>query len=124
MFYNQNSEEEMRLIFAEQSVDKFRTWQYKATQMLTSDMENIETHQLWPFTAYSPWPEQKSIAQGMEEISQEEMRYLMYEKKKIHREAEYIIFERNLLEEHKGIRDILKPGLSRSITAAYPHIPL
>ena len=124
MFYNQNSEEEMRLIFAEQSVDKFRTWQYKATQMLTSDMENIETHQLWPFTAYSPWPEQKSIAQGMEEISQEEMRYLMYEKKKIHREAEYIIFERNLLEKHKAIRNILKPGLSRSITAAYPHVPL
>ena len=127
VFYKQKCEEEVRLIYAKESVREATTWQYKATQMLTRDMERIEKYnkyQLWPFTAYSPWSDHKSIPGETVDVSQEEMRYMLYEKKKLQKEEEYILFEKNLRRNHYVNRDILKPGLRRSGCCGYPHIPL
>ena len=60
----------------------------------------------------------------MVDISQEEMRYMLYEKKKLQKEEEYIVFEKNLRKAHGKMRNILKPGLRRSVCCEYPHIPL
>ena len=123
-FYNQKSEEKMRLRYAEESVDVLTTWQYKATQMLTEDMNRIKNYKLWPFTSYSPWPDHRSMPGEMVDVSQEEMRYLMYEKKKLKKEEQYIMFEKNLKKEHENIRSMVKPGLSQSPCSYYWHIPL
>ena len=123
VFYKQKSEKEMRINYAEESVGVLGSWQYKATWMLTTDMKRIETFNLWPFTSYSPWPDHKSIPGEMVDISQEEMRYLMYEKKTHKKEEEYIIFEKNLREAHEKVRSELKIRLSRSIES-WKNIPL
>ena len=123
-FYNQHSEEKLRLLHAEDSVNQSSTWQYKATHMLKRDMEIIEGKNIWPFTAYSPWPHLQSMPGEMVDISQEEMRYLMYEKKKLKKEDEYVTFEKNLREAHSEVRHVLKPGLSQSVCSPYRHIPL
>ena len=60
----------------------------------------------------------------MVDISQEEMRYILYEKKKLQKEEEYIAFEKNQRKAHGKMRNILKPGLRRSVCCEYPHIPL
>ena len=121
-FYNQKSEEEMRLRYAVESVNVLTTWQYKATQMLTRDMKRIETNKLWPFTSYSPWPDHRSMPGEMADVSQEEMRYLMYEKKKLQKEDEYILFENNMKKAHEDIRCVVKIGLSQ--VSEYWHFPL
>ena len=123
-FYNQKTEEEMRLRYAEESVNVLTTWQYKATQMLTEDMNRIKNYKLWPFTSYSPWPDHRSMPGEMVDVSQEEMRYLMYEKKKLQKEEQYILFEQNLKEAHEDFRSVVKPGLRQSPSSWYKHIPL
>ena len=58
----------------------------------------------------------------MADVSQEEMRYLMYEKKKLQKEDEYILFENNMKKAHEDIRCVVKIGLSQ--VSEYWHFPL
>ena len=60
----------------------------------------------------------------MVDISQEEMRYLLYEKKKLHMEEEYITFEKNLKKAYSDMRNVLEPGLGKSVCSSYQHVPL
>ena len=114
VFYDQKSEEEMRLMYAEESVGVLNTWQDKATELLRRDMARIKIYKLWPFTSYSPWPDHKSMPGEMVAISQEEMRYRIYEKKKIQKEEHYIMFENNLKKAHQDIRSVLESGLVKT----------
>ena len=110
--WEQRCEKSMRLQYEEKKVD-FNAWELKACSVVSEDMRSIDGSQtnkwrIWPFTCYSIFPNHKNLPSEMNDISQEEMRFQMYEKKKLNEEEKYIKLEENLLKSYDSMRDKLK----------------
>ena len=110
--WEQRCEKSMRLQYEEKKVD-FNAWELKACSVVSEDMRSIDGSQtnkwrIWPFTCYSIFPNPKNFPSEMNDISQEEMRFQMYEKKKLNEEEKYIKLEENLLKSYDSMRDKLK----------------
>ena len=82
------------------------TWEFQVLKTIHKDMKMIKCSKsrMWPFTAYSPYPHQKSIPGDMSDISPEELRYLKYTSP----EDEYVAYEKLLEEDYKYMRRHLR----------------
>ena len=82
------------------------TWEFQVLQKIHKDMKMIKCSKsgMWPFTSYSPYPHTRSIPGDMSDISPEELRYLKYTSS----EEEYVEYEKLLVEDYKGMRDLLR----------------
>ena len=110
--WKQRCEKLMRLQYEEKKVD-FDAWELKACSVVSEDMSSIDGSQtnkwrIWPFTCYSLFPNHRNLPSEMNDISQEEMRFQMYEKKKLNEEENYIKLEENLLKSYESMRGKLK----------------
>ena len=97
-------EEKYRKVLERYSFEN--TWEFQVLKTIHKDMKMIKCSKsrMWPFTAYSPYPHQKSIPGDMSDISPEELRYLKYTSP----EDEYVAYEKLLEEDYKYMRRHLR----------------
>ena len=110
--WKQKCEKLMRLRYEEQEVD-FGSWIHKAIDVVNEDMNSIDgsgstNWRIWPFTCYSIFPNHKNLPCEMFDISQEELRFQMYEQKKEKGEKKYIKLEEKLIQTYERMRGELK----------------